>query len=468
MSISRNFFLCCQDFIADRAVFPFRQAGLSAGGFHPFVNHFGVSIGRNFFLRNQHLIADRAVLPFRQTGLGAGGFRSLVDDLAVPLGRNLLLRSQHFIADGAVRSFRQAGLGAGRLYPLVGHFGVSKSGDSFCPDRRCLRSLLILERSPAGLTDVIGFVAGLGAGGSHRVHQLGGMSEGGQNLCLSCGLLRPLLVFENLAAGGTGEIAVVSVLCAGGSLRLRLGHGVSKSGQDHIGFVCALGQLLIDEVFTAGEAAPIFQITGLRAAGRLSGDVLHIVGMGRSIVDDCLCQSAVIVSNLNLFPLQVRPSIVYMLQLAAAIESRVADAGHAIRNRHAGQAAAAVEGRAADAGHALRNCHAGQAAAAVEGLVVDAGHTLWNRHAGQAAAAVEDRAANAGHTPRNRHACQAAAAREGTAVNAGHTIWNRHTSHATAAPEGTVANAGHTLRNRHAGQAAAAVEGLVANAGHTL
>ena len=359
MSISRNFFLCCQDFIADRAVFPFRQAGLSAGGFHPFVNHFGVSIGRNFFLRNQHLIADRAVLPFRQTGLGAGGFRSLVDDLAVPLGRNLLLRSQHFIADGAVRSFRQAGLGAGRLYPLVGHFGVSKSGDSFCPDRRCLRSLLILERSPAGLTDVIGFIAGLGTGGSHRVHQLGGMSEGGQNLCLSCGLLRPLLVLENLAAGRTGEIAVVSVLCAGGGLGFRLGHGVPKSGQNHIGFVRTLGAVFVSKVFAAGKAAPIFQITGLRTAGCFSGNVLRIVGMGGSIVDGRFCQFAVIFSNLNLFPLQVRPSIVYVLQLAAALEGTAANAGHTLRNCHAGQAAAVGESGAANAGHAPRNRHAG-------------------------------------------------------------------------------------------------------------
>ena len=318
-----------------------------------------VTLRGNFFLRGQHFIADGAVLALGQTGLGAGGFRSLVDDLAVPLGRNLLLRGQHLIADGAVRSFRQAGLGAGRLYPLVGHFGVSKSGDSFCPDRRCLRSLLILERSPAGLTDVIGFVAGLGAGGSHRVHQLGGMSEGGQNLCLSCGLLRPLLVFENLAAGGTGEIAVVSVLCAGGSLRLRLGHGVPKRGQDHIGFVRALGAVFVSKVFAAGKAAPIFQITGLRTAGRFFGNMLHIVGMGGGIVDDCLCQSVVIVSNLDFLPLQVRPSIVYVLQLAAATGGIVANAGHTIRNCHAGQAAAAGESGAANAGHAPRNRHAG-------------------------------------------------------------------------------------------------------------
>jgi len=267
-----------------------------------------VTLRGNFLLRSQDFIADGAVLALGQTGLGAGGFRSLVDDLAVPLGRNLLLRSQHLIADGAVRSFRQASLGAGRLYPLVGHFGVSKSGDSFCPDRRCLRSLLILERSPAGLTDVIGFVAGLGAGGSYCLHSMNGMSKGGQDFCRQGGLHLALLVQEDLVTGGAGEIGVVAIFDAGGRLGRSLHHAVAQSGQDYAGRICALSAVLIRKVSIAGKAVPVFQVTIFCTSGRFSEDMLRIMNMGRTIVDSGISQRVVTIMfivNFNFFPLQV-------------------------------------------------------------------------------------------------------------------------------------------------------------------
>ena len=61
------------------------------------------------------------------------------------------------------------------------------------------------------------------------------------------------------------------------------------------------------------------------------------------------------------------------------MECIVPNVGHAIRNRHTGQARAAIECTATNAGHAIRDCHAGKARAAGECIGSDAGHAIRNR-----------------------------------------------------------------------------------------
>ena len=70
-------------------------------------------------------------------------------------------------------------------------------------------------------------------------------------------------------------------------------------------------------------------------------------------------------------------------QPVAAAKRRPADAGHAIRDRYAGQPGAAAKRRPADAGHAVPDRHVSQPGAAVKRRIADAGHAVpdddrWN------------------------------------------------------------------------------------------
>ena len=90
MALGRNNILRNQNFIADRAVLAFGQAGFRAGGFNRRVDHFRMALGRNNILLNQNFIADRAVLTFGQAGFRAGGFNRCVDYFRMTLGRYVL------------------------------------------------------------------------------------------------------------------------------------------------------------------------------------------------------------------------------------------------------------------------------------------------------------------------------------------------------------------------------------------
>ena len=62
--------------------------------------------------------------------------------------------------------------------------------------------------------------------------------------------------------------------------------------------------------------------------------------------------------------------------LDTPIERIGADAGHRVRDGHAGQAGAVIERLPADAGHGVRDVHARQAGATIERIVADAGHGI--------------------------------------------------------------------------------------------
>ncbi len=96
----------------------------------------------------------------------------------------------------------------------------------------------------------------------------------------------------------------------------------------------------------------------------------------------------------------------YTGQRCTRSESAIANACHAVRERHAGQRCATTESRLANARHAVRERHAGQRCAAIEGIFANARHSVWDRHAGQRCAARESLLSNARHAIRDRHAGQ--------------------------------------------------------------
>ena len=79
-----------QNFVADRAVLAFGQAGFRAGGFNRRVDHFRMALGRNNILSTQNFVADRAVLAFGQAGFRAGGFNRRVDHFRMALSQYVL------------------------------------------------------------------------------------------------------------------------------------------------------------------------------------------------------------------------------------------------------------------------------------------------------------------------------------------------------------------------------------------
>ena len=162
----RNNSLGNQNFVTDRAVFAFGQAGCGAGGSNCCVNDLGVTqcidllglivvavcavtalltfLGtggflsydpfaeavtdcRSLSLGNQYCITDRAVLAFGQTGCGTGSSNCLVNHFRVTGSRNNSLSNQNFAADGAVLAFGQASCGTGSSNCLVNHFRVTGS-----------------------------------------------------------------------------------------------------------------------------------------------------------------------------------------------------------------------------------------------------------------------------------------------------------------------------------------------------
>ena len=168
--LGRDFRLCNENRITNRAVLAFGLAGSRAGGRNCRVSDLGVTLGRDLRLCNENLITNRAVLALGLAGLCAGGRNCRVNGLgvcsllnrfvrpaylgltnraihdlivaaffcasgsdfifpdcfpgSVPLGQDFLLCNENLIADRAVLSLSLAGLCAGRLDCRVNGLGV--------------------------------------------------------------------------------------------------------------------------------------------------------------------------------------------------------------------------------------------------------------------------------------------------------------------------------------------------------
>ena len=122
--VGRDFLLCNENCITDRAVLAFGLAGSRAGRLDCRVNDLGVTLGRDLLLCNENRITDRAVLALGLAGLRAGGRNCFVSDLGVTLGRDLRLCNDNLITDRAVLALGLAGFRAGRLDCFVNDLGV--------------------------------------------------------------------------------------------------------------------------------------------------------------------------------------------------------------------------------------------------------------------------------------------------------------------------------------------------------
>ena len=83
-----------------------------------------------------------------------------------------------------------------------------------------------------------------------------------------------------------------------------------------------------------------------------------------------------------------------------------------------------MESKLANARHAVRDCRTGQRCAPRESILANARHAVRDRYAGQRCAISESPTTNACYTVRNRYACQRCTISESTPANArhGHTF----------------------------------------------
>ena len=155
----------------------FGLAGHCTGGRNCFVSDLGVPVGRDFLLCNENCITDRAVLALSHAGSRASGRNCFVSDLGVPVGRDFLLCNENCITDRAVLSLSLAGFRAGGRNCFVNDLGVAvgfalRDLTNRAGFRSCAGSILPLvtvgrDRLRLGLfTDAAGkgLFAGSGAG----------------------------------------------------------------------------------------------------------------------------------------------------------------------------------------------------------------------------------------------------------------------------------------------------------------
>ena len=155
-------------------------------------------------------------------------------------------------------------------------------------------------------------------------------------------------------------------------------------------------------------------------------------------------------------------------QTTATVECIVANPGHTAQDCDVRQPAATAERRITNPGHTVRDDDTGQTTATAERIIANAGHTVRDDDAGQAAAIIERIITNPGYTVRDDDAGQTTATVERIITNLGHTVRDDDASQTTATVECIVANPGHTVRDNDAGQTTAAVERIIANAGHIV
>ena len=125
VAVGRDFLLCNENCITDRAVLAFGLAGLRAGRLDCRVNDLGVTLGRDLRLCSENLITDRAMLALGLAGLCTGGLDCRVNDLGVPLDRDRLLCNENLSADRAMLAFGLAGFRAGGRNCRVNDLGVA-------------------------------------------------------------------------------------------------------------------------------------------------------------------------------------------------------------------------------------------------------------------------------------------------------------------------------------------------------
>ena len=114
----------------------------------------------------------------------------------------------------------------------------------------------------------------------------------------------------------------------------------------------------------------------------------------------------------------------YTGQRCTRSESGIANARHAVRDRHACKRFAFRESPLSNACHAVRDRHAGQRFAIRESIIANARHAVRDRHAGQRSAIIESILTNACHAVRDRHAGQRCAIQESLPSNARHAFCN--------------------------------------------
>ena len=158
----------------------------------------------------------------------------------------------------------------------------------------------------------------------------------------------------------------------------------------------------------------------------------------------------------------------------------LANARHAVRDRHAGQRFAIIESLLSNARHAVRDriCRksaralhqsclifAEQNTGCIAGVMTVA---LSDPYTGQRCTRSESAIANARHAVRDRHARQRCAIIESSSTNDRHAVWDRHADQRCTRSESVTTNARHAVRDRHAGQRFANLESAIANARHAV
>ena len=128
------------------------------------------------------------------------------------------------------------------------------------------------------------------------------MSQGGQDLRLSGGLLLPLLIQEDLVAVAAGIVGIVAVLGAGCGLGLRQRHGVAQGGEGfrfHRGLLPVL-LVLVDPA--AGIAEVVGIIAGGNAGGGDSRDKVGCADVGQAVVEVGGGKGFIPTANFDLLP----------------------------------------------------------------------------------------------------------------------------------------------------------------------
>ena len=341
-------------------------------------------------------------------------------------------------------------------------------------------------------------------------------------------------------AGRSSDDSLVAVLVRElrDGLRLRLAAAGAGEGLyaalgfrrllRHFAVVPCVTQSVHISVHVAVAAGAGVRRVALGRAGRRCDNILVAVGMGNIIVMDVgVFQRVISGANCNAIPRRLSTGEIYICERSATFESIMANACHAVRDRHAGQRFAIRESKIANARHAVRDRHACKRFAIIESFSANARHAVRDRHAGQRCAifestmanarhAVRDRITsgkstralhqsclifieqntgciagvmtaalsdpytgqrctrsesgitNARHAVRDRHAGQRCATTESQTTNARHAVRDRHTGQRCATSESRPANACHAVRDRHARQRCAIRESRIANARHSV
>ena len=216
-------------------------------------------------------------------------------------------------------------------------------------------------------------------------------------------------------------------------------------------------------------------------AGRSCDNILVAVGMGNIIVMDVgVFQRVISGANCNAIPRRLSTGEIYICERSATFESIMANACHAVRDRHAGQRFAIRESKIANARHAVRDRHACKRFAIIESFSANARHAVRDRICRKSARALHQSSLifveqNTGCIAgvmtvalSDPYTSQRCTRSESANANACHAVRDRHAGQRCAIKESISANARHAVRDRHAGQRCAIIESKTANARHAF